>query len=112
MTVTQQQLCSCCPAVESLACALTLKLKPAALKSLLQLSALTSLRVSDLGAAAAAAVEVAAQLTRLKQLTLAGLPQLSGPALMQFTVLTGLQALEVAGGPMHLRLTWKNKVQP
>jgi hypothetical protein len=48
--------------------------------------------------AAAAAVEVAAQLTWLKQLRLEGLAQLSDPARMQLTALTGLEVLEFVGG--------------
>jgi hypothetical protein len=70
-----QQLCSCCPAVESLSFAPSPCFPPAAFAPLLQLSALSSLEFRDLGALATAAVGVAAQLTGLKPLAgIAGPP--------------------------------------
>lgn len=82
------------------------------LQPLLQLSALTSLRIDQqdyirsvhgpcqraLAAAAGAAataevVEVAAQLTGLKQLVLGGLPWVADPVLLQLTTLTALEEL-------------------
>jgi hypothetical protein len=110
-----KQLCSCCPAIESLAFAISRKFPPAAFSSLLQLSALTSLWISDLHAATAAAVGVAAQLTGLKQLTMAGLSELTDPRLLQLTALTTLEELEFvhAKRPMFdtSYLGWKNKVR-
>jgi hypothetical protein len=110
-----QQLCSCCPAVESLSFAISQRFPPAAFSALLQLSALTSLSISRLGEAAAAAVGVAAQLTGLKQLTMAGLSELTDPRLLQLTALTTLEELEFvhAKRPMFdtSYLGWKNKVR-
>jgi hypothetical protein len=90
-----QQLHDSCPAVESLAFALCHNSPTTALTPLLQLSALTSVGFKRLGAGAAAAVDVAAQLTKLRQLTLQGLPQLTDPALLQLSALTALQKLEL-----------------
>jgi hypothetical protein len=91
-----QQLCSCCPAVEDLAFCLSRGSPSTAYLPLLQLSALASLKIKDVGAAAAAAaVGVAAQLTGLKQLVLQGLPQLTDPALLQLTALTALETLKL-----------------
>jgi hypothetical protein len=96
-----QQLCSSCPAVESLAFASRSEFTHAAFSPLLQLSALTSLELRNpraaaapaaagaVDVAAAAAVDVAAQLTGLKQLSLIDLPHLTDSAL-QLTALTAL----------------------
>jgi hypothetical protein len=109
-----QHVCSCCPALESLAFVLGQDFSrdsSPALRPLLQLSSLTHLVVHNVGVAAAAVVGVTAQLTRLKQLQLRGLPQLSRPALLQLTALTGLQELKLhdrATPPVALEL--QNKV--
>jgi hypothetical protein len=82
MPLSQQQLqllCSSCPAVECLAFSPSARCaSPSGLLPLLQLSALTSLSISNLGNAAAvtAAAGIAAQLTRLKQLSFLGLSYL------------------------------------
>jgi hypothetical protein len=110
-----QQLCSCCPAVESLAFSLSKGFTAAALSPLLQLSALTSLKVGDVSAATTAAVGVAVQLTGLKELTLAGLSHLTDPTLLQLTALTALEELEFIHKRKPYfdtsRLEWKNKVR-
>jgi hypothetical protein len=90
-----QQLCSCCPTVESLGFALDENASQAALLPLLQLSALTHLAVYQEGAAEAAVVDVAAQLTGLKQLTVSGLNKLADAALLQLTTLTALERLTI-----------------
>jgi hypothetical protein len=115
-----QQLCSCCPAVESLSFSLHEPLLTAA-SPLYQLSALTRLKVNQEVAAAEAAaeaaaaaavtasvVDVAVQLTGLKQLELWGLPQLRLPALLQLSSLTGLQGLTLHGD--HAHMAFKNQV--
>jgi hypothetical protein len=92
-----QQLCSCCPAVEGLGLALSDRhnLPAPAWLPLQHLSALTQLTLfSGRPAAAAAAVKVAAQLTRLKDLTVRGVPKLTDRCL---TGLTDLTALEDSG---------------
>jgi hypothetical protein len=53
-----QQLCSCCPAVESLSLAACAHQSTTALLPLLQLSALTRLVVLEMGNAAATVVDV------------------------------------------------------
>jgi hypothetical protein len=83
--------------VQSLAFSLSFDSTSAAYLPLLQLSELTCLKVEDVGAAAAAAVGVAAQLTGLKQLAVSGLPQLTDPTLLQLTALTALEALNLVG---------------
>jgi hypothetical protein len=88
-----QQLCSCCPAVESLRLGASSYQSPTALMPLLQLSALTQLTVFEVGAAAASVVRVVAQLTGLKDLRLSGLNRLADPALRQLTALTALEEL-------------------
>jgi Leucine-rich repeat (LRR) protein len=96
-----QQLCSCCPSLEILVCHLTSNFSNTALQPLLQLSALTRLDVSNVGAAVATVVNVAAQLTGLKHLQLDGLDcSYAGrahPALLQLTALTRLQHLGIRG---------------
>jgi hypothetical protein len=82
-----------------------------AMQPLLRLSGLTHLVMHNVGVAAAAVVGVTAQLTRLKQLELRGLPQLSRPALLQLTALTALQEptlQDSAKPPVVLQL--QNKV--
>jgi hypothetical protein len=71
---------------------------------LLELSALTHLKVHNLGEEAADEVGIAALLTGLKQLQLRGLPQLADPALLQLTVLTGLTKLTLHGFKPPLKL--------
>jgi hypothetical protein len=112
-----QHLCSCCPAVESLEIALRPGLPPASCLPLLQLSALTRLRMASsdgtAAAAGAAAVDVVAQLTRLKQLRLQRIPRLPDPSLLQLTALTALEDLElsdVVEGAGHGRWFLRNKV--
>jgi hypothetical protein len=77
----------------SLSLAVRQSFSPEAFTPLLQLSALTTLEVSNLGAAAEGAVRVAAQLIELKQLTLRGLRYGKDPALHALTALTALQEL-------------------
>lgn len=99
MTMTAeelQQLCSSCPVVE-MTCCLSHSAPRTAFLPLLQLSALTSLELKFLGAAAAAAVEVVTQLTELEQLTLQVLPQLTDPVMLQLTALRALQKLQLKG---------------
>jgi hypothetical protein len=109
-----QHVCSCCPAVESLAFVLGQDFSresSLAMQPLLRLSGLTHLVMHNVGVAAAAVVGVTAQLTRLKQLELRGLPQLSRPALLQLTALTALQEptlQDSAKPPVVLQL--QNKV--
>jgi hypothetical protein len=87
-----QQLCSCCPGLDSLDVALCTDAPGTACLPLLQLSSLTSLKVSNIrsDAAATGVVGVAAQLTGLNSLTLHHPPSLRDPALLQLTALTGL----------------------
>lgn len=114
-----KELCSCCPAVEILMFHLAGAPSPTALLPLLQLSELTQLRVltpagicrysttvlvpeSELlmqGAlpTSAAVLHVAAQLTRLRNLVLTGLPRLQDPVLLQLTALTALRRLSISG---------------
>jgi hypothetical protein len=79
-----QQLCSCCPAVETLQFGLSADASPTALLPLLQLSALTHLGVDALClfTTVEAMAGVAAQLTGLKQLALTGLPYLADPFML------------------------------
>jgi hypothetical protein len=90
-----QQLCSCCPAVESLKLALCVPPQLTAVQPLLQLSALTALQVCNVGTAAAAVVDVAAQLTGLKQLNLEGLDELAALSLLPLISLTALEELRL-----------------
>jgi hypothetical protein len=109
-----QQLCSCCSGVEDLGLAISQDLTSDQTHEtffhLLQLSALTSLKVSELGAATAAAVGVVAQLTGLKQLILAGVPHLTDLVLMQLTALTALQGLQLVLPCLGLKL-WSLKLK-
>jgi hypothetical protein len=115
MPLGEQQpglLCSCCPAVDSLSFKVVSKpaasITPAAFLSLLQLAALTHLAVS-VGSAAATApvVDVAAQLTGLKQLRLQLLHlmsylspcDMSCDMLLQLTALTALEELKLQHYP-------------
>jgi hypothetical protein len=112
-----QQLCSSCPGLESLSFKLWTWPPPSACLPLLQLSALTHLDL-DLGVnkfmrncpdtAAAAALDVAAQLTGLKHLQVSGLPKLPDTALLPLTALTALEQLDVVGTDLSIRLN--NKV--
>jgi hypothetical protein len=103
-----RQLCSCCPAVESLAFAVDTQTLAQALEPLLQLSALTCLELHKVGRAVGTAVGVAAQLTGLKCLKLHGFtyePQDASsdthswhavqPVLLQLTALTALEQREL-----------------
>jgi hypothetical protein len=115
-----QRLCGLCPAVQSLAFVFHPASSHADLLPLLQLSALTSLQVFGMSeAAAATAVDISAQLTRLRQLnmshvgkswtprSLVGMqPQIS--TLLKLTTLRALEQLQVDStiGPN----TWVNKV--
>lgn len=98
-----QLLCSSCPAVSSLAFALIKDPSAAACLPLLQLPALTHLLICGLDkrAGAAAAVDAAAQLTRLQQLSLAHLNQLKehlvDPTLVKLTARTTLTELQLKG---------------
>jgi hypothetical protein len=65
---------------------------------LLQLTALTHLQLTDVGAAAKGTVGVVAQLTGLKRLGMEGLPQLPDPTLLQLTALTALEELDMTAG--------------
>jgi hypothetical protein len=105
-----EQLCSSCPAVESLSFVWHNTI-PASCAPLLQLSALTDLTIDGWGksAAVAAAVGVTAQLTGLKCLRLLGLPQLTDPALLQLTALTVLDQLDLSSR-VHGRVYLTNKV--
>jgi hypothetical protein len=118
-----QHMCSCCPALESLACMIPGDLSPAALQPMLQLSALTHLQVTQLhlqeqatAAAAANLVALAAQLTQLKQLTLLCLRTpamtLTDPAVLQLTALTALESLSLSsdGHGDNLYIYMQNKV--
>jgi hypothetical protein len=95
-----QVLCSCCPAVDSLAFVLEHKASAAAFLPLLQLSALTYLELQQQSRdavsgtkAAAAAVGVAVQLTSLQHLVVWGRPGLTDPLLLQLTALKALDKL-------------------
>lgn len=96
--ISEQQLCSSCPALEGADFNLCDDPSPTALLPLLQLSALTHLGVDRVGAAAASVACVAAQLTALKELVLEDLQQLTDPSLVQLTALTALQGLTLSGG--------------
>jgi hypothetical protein len=106
-----QQLCSSCSALESLEVELCQGSSLTAWLPLLQLSALTQLKLRVCGtAAAASAVGVEAQLTSLKQLVIQAEPgpqwRLAVPTLLQLTALTALEHLEMmAGGsrPIYLK---------
>jgi hypothetical protein len=112
-----EQLCSSCPGVQRLAFTLCKTSSDTAFQPLLQLSALTNLRVQDAGGAATAAalVGVAAQLTGLKRLALKCLSQLTDPALLQLTALTRLEELTLATcwqqGQPDAHITFQNKVR-
>jgi hypothetical protein len=94
-----QQLCSCCPAVESLTFAVNEEISTQGLQYLHQLPALTHLEVYDVGALAASTVVfAAAQLTGLKSLRLQGFTQpwqVAQPLLLQLTALVALEQLEI-----------------
>jgi hypothetical protein len=90
-----QHLCSCCPAVQELSFALCEDATPTALQPLLQLSALTSLEVYRVGAAAAGVLWAAAHLTGLKRLNLRDIPVLADHTVLQLTALTGLRQLSL-----------------
>jgi hypothetical protein len=109
-----QRLCVCCPAVERLHFLLDEAASPAACKPLLQLSALTVLQILGLreSEAAAAALDVAVQLTRLRQLTLeqSGTfwstlgasrvdQQVQTTAVQRLTALTSLEQLQLTSRP-------------
>jgi hypothetical protein len=116
-----QQLCSCCPALESLGFVLDPEASPAACLPLQQLTALTCLQVFGLAEApaAAAAVGVAAQLTGLGQLTLtqlgkswdSGRERQPGQSLslLQLTALTALRQLKLRA--KNADLLMKNQVR-
>jgi hypothetical protein len=91
-----QQLCSCCPAVKSLAFELWTAATPAACLPLIQLSALTELVMRSAADNSPTAVDTAAQLTGLKCLQLYGMHQLLDPALLQLTALSSLEQLAVS----------------
>jgi hypothetical protein len=95
-----QQLCSCCPSVENLAISPSQGFSAAAFSPLLQLSYLAA------AAALPIALGVAAQLTRLKQLTLSGVPQLTDPVLLE-----ELNLAATAEGLVAPTLSWKNTVR-
>jgi hypothetical protein len=90
-----QQLCSCCPALESLAFILFEDPSPEALLPLLQLSALTQLAVHRVHTAEATVVGVVAQLTGLKVLHVMQLYDHTDPTVLQVTALTALEELRV-----------------
>jgi hypothetical protein len=98
-----QQMCSSCPQLEDLSFVLCGNLSHTALQSLLQLSGLTRLAVCAVEpayGAEAALVEVAAQLTGLKELRLK--MHLEGLTLLQLTALTALEQLHVDKRPRSL----------
>jgi hypothetical protein len=102
-----QQICSCCPMLDSVSIVLPRNASAATMQPLLQLSALTCLEVAlyllsqgkldtDAAAAAAAVVGVAAQLNGIKHLALGLIPHPIGPALLPLTALTALQKLQLS----------------
>jgi hypothetical protein len=98
-----QALCSSCTALENLKVSLREDASPTAWLPLLQLPALTQLRLRVYGAdAAASAVGVAAQLIGLRQLVVQPEqgPQwrLTEPTLLQLTALTVLEHLQMLSG--------------
>lgn len=97
-----QQVCSCCPALESLVFHLCEDVSPDACLPLLQLTARTSLQMAAehcaSEAASAVILAVAAQLTGLKQLHLRGLSHLKNPSILQLTALTALEELDSREG--------------
>jgi hypothetical protein len=131
MLISEQQLqvlCSCCPAVESLAVVLEHDASSTAFLPLLQLSALTQLAVQqqcfdpESGAkAAAAAVGVVAQLTGLQHLEVWGFAGLRDPVLLQLTSLKALHMLALHAKDQHVEyyyppdvdfhVTFQNKVR-
>jgi hypothetical protein len=120
-TISEQQLqllCSSCPAVESLAFMLDPDASPTAWLPLLQLSALTNLRVGGpwvtLSDPDSAAVDVAVQLTGLRELQVEGIPDITDAALLQLTALTALTKLTLtllAEHDNHGSL-WQKKPEP
>jgi hypothetical protein len=104
-----QQLCCCCPAVESLLFAVPAEASSSvdsAFLPLLQLSGLTRLQVSEVGEAAAALMRVIAQLTGLKELVFGGFPVAAGPTLLQLTALTALEGLTIGDGVDERQSMW------
>jgi hypothetical protein len=101
-----QLLCSCCPALQELSFVLCPDPSPTAFEPLLQLSALTDLWVHAVGAAAPAAIGVAAQLTGLQNLYLGEQLRIRQPTMLQLTALTALTELELMsdepGGGMKI----------
>lgn len=110
-----QQLCSCCPALESLAVALRPRPSDTAWLPLLQLSALTYLHTCSAGArllllavtatssSAAAVLPVAAQLTGLKRLRLGHADRAARLQLTALTALTEYQLDAWASNGLHLQ---------
>lgn len=88
-------LCSCCPYLTSLAITLCHDCSTTACQPLQQLTALMELRLHTLGLMAAPPVNIAAQLTQLRQLHLQGFPGLLDPGLLQLTALTSLDELRL-----------------
>jgi hypothetical protein len=91
-----QLLCSCSPALNSVSFVMCPEPSASALLPVLQLSALTRLSVGAVGPAAAAAVDFAVDLMRLRELCLSGLLQQRDPALLLLTALTALERLELS----------------
>jgi hypothetical protein len=104
-----QQLCSCCPNLDSLEFRIARPVSPTALLPLLQLSALTRLRLITTtrdAAVAAAILGVAAQLTSLEQLVLWGLSREAESTLLQLTTLTALTSLKIELAERVNRFLW------
>jgi hypothetical protein len=118
MALSEQQmgqLCMCCPSLASLSLILipSQPYSATAWLPLLQLSALTSLKIHEVGATLGSVVEAAAQLTGLKQLALWDLETETDPGLLLLTALTGFEKLTLRDD-IRLNelpdLTIKNKV--
>lgn len=107
-----QQLCSCCPTLQSLVFVMFPATSATVYWSLLQLSALTRLHVTNRGDQELhwrAVVDVAAQLTGLKDLAILCCTPADGPAwhVLQLTSLTALTKLALA---FHYDVYWPRRL--
>jgi hypothetical protein len=114
-----QQLCSCCPDLESLRFTALYESPSTAWHALSQLTALADLAVSEAQSAPAAFVGAAAQLTGLRSLQLVSNCDLTDPMLLQLTALTALERLELqslqdetltVGNKAKVRPRWQDAV--
>jgi hypothetical protein len=90
-----QQLCCCCPALDSLTFRIFENPSSTALLPLQQLPALTHLALHRVGATAAVVAGAVARLTGLKVLHVVDLSNLTDPTLLQLTALTALEELHL-----------------